>query len=99
MKKELLEGLTKEQIARVKACKNSEELLALAKAEGIELTSEQLETVSGGGACSVISDIGDKINPSDCPKCGANGPKKDGDKRVCKKCGHVWYVDDSYCPH
>ena len=50
MKQELLEGLTKEQIARVKACKNSEELLALAKAEGIELTSEQLETVSGGGA-------------------------------------------------
>ena len=99
MKQELLKGLTEKQIAKVKACKNHEELLALAKAEGIELTSEQLETVSGGGACSVISDIGDKINPSDCPKCGANGPKKDGDKRVCKKCGHVWYVDDSYCPH
>ena len=46
-----------------------------------------------------VSDIGDKINPSDCPKCGANNPKKDGDKRVCKKCGHVWYVDDSYVPH
>jgi len=99
MKKELLEGLSEEQIAKVKECKNQEELLKLAKAEGIELTDEQLTAISGGGACSVISDIGDKINPSDCPKCGANGPKKDGDKRVCKKCGHVWYVDDSYLPH
>ena len=99
MKQELLKGLTKEQIAKVKACNNSDELLALAKAEGVELTDEQLNTISGGGACSVISDIGDKINPSDCPKCGANGPKKDGDKRTCKKCGYVWYVDDSYCPH
>ena len=99
MKKELLKGLSDEQIAKVKACNNHEELLKLAKEDGIELSNEQLETISGGGACSVISDIGDKINPSDCPKCGANGPKKDGDKRVCKKCGHVWYVDDSYVPH
>ena len=99
MKKELLKGLSDEQIAKVKACNNHEELLKLAKEEGIELSNEQLETISGGGACSVISDIGDKINPTDCPKCGANGPKKDGDKRVCKKCGYVWYVDDSYLPH
>jgi hypothetical protein len=99
MNKELLKGLTEEQIAKVKACKSSEEVLALAKKEGILLTEEQLAAVSGGGACSVVSDIGDYINPNDCPKCGANGPKKDGDKRTCKKCGHVWYVDDSYCPH
>ena len=99
MKQGLLKGLTEEQIAKIKECKNSDELLALARSEGIELNDEQLTAISGGGACSVISDIGDKINPSDCPKCGANNPKKDGDKRVCKKCGHVWYVDDNYCPH
>ena len=52
MKKELLKGLTKEQIAKVKACKNQEELLKLAKAEGVELTDEQLTAISGGGACS-----------------------------------------------
>ena len=51
MKKELLNGLTKEQIAKVKACKNGEELLKLAKEEGIELSDEQLEAVNGG-ACS-----------------------------------------------
>ena len=51
MKQELLKGLTEEQIAKVKACKNSEELLALSKEEGIELTEEQLAAVNGG-ACS-----------------------------------------------
>ena len=90
MKKELLNGLTEEQIAKIKACKNSDEVLALAKAEGIELTSEQLEAVSGGGACSVVSNIGDSINPFDCPKCGANNPIKDGKELTCKKCGYVW---------
>ena len=48
VKKELLTGLTPEQIEKVKACKGQEELLKLAKKEGIELTSEQLEAVSGG---------------------------------------------------
>ena len=37
MKEELLKGLTEEQIAKVKACKNQEEILQLAKEEGIEL--------------------------------------------------------------
>ena len=99
MNKDLLKGLSEEQIAKVKACKNHEELLKLAKEEGIELTNEQLETISGGGVCSFVSDVGDKLNPSDCPKCGKNDPEKDGYKRTCKKCGHVWYVDDGYCPH
>ena len=49
MREELLKGLSEEQIAKVKACKNQEELLALAKEENIELTEEQLEVVNGGG--------------------------------------------------
>ena len=48
MKDELLKGLNEEQIAKVKECKSEEDLLALAKQEGIELTDEQLEAVSGG---------------------------------------------------
>lgn len=51
MKEDLFKGLSEEQIAEVKACKNSDELLKLAKKEGIELTDEQLAAVSGG-ACS-----------------------------------------------
>ena len=40
--------LTEEQKAKALACKSSEELIALAEAEGIELTEEQLNAVSGG---------------------------------------------------
>jgi len=88
MKEELLKGLTEEQIAKVKACKNQEELLALAKEEDIELTEEQLSAISGGGACSVISDIGDKINPFDCPRCGSNNIKDKGTYYICQGCGY-----------
>ena len=55
MKKELLKGLTEDQIAKVKACANTSDLLALAKDEGVELTPEQLEAVNGG-ACSKSTD-------------------------------------------
>ena len=49
MREELLKGLTEEQIAKVKECKTSEEILALAKEEGVTLSDEQLAAVSGGG--------------------------------------------------
>ena len=55
MRKELLKGLTEEQIKKVEACKSSEEILALAKAEGVQLSDEQLEAVSGG-ACQEPND-------------------------------------------
>ena len=97
MKKELLKGLTEEQVAKVKACKNHAELLELAREEDIKLTDEQLDAISGAGACSVVSDVGDYFNPFDCPKCGCNDVKKDGNVYTCKKCGHKW--EDSYCPH
>ena len=91
MKKELLKGLTEEQIARVKACKSHEELLALAKQEGVELTDEQLEAISGGGACSVVSDVGDFLNPFDCPECGCNDIKTvKGNLFECQGCGFRW---------
>ena len=35
--------LTKEQVAKAMACKTAEELMAMAKAEGIELTKEEAE--------------------------------------------------------
>lgn len=50
-RKELLKGLTNEQISKVRACKGQEELLKLAKQEGLELTSDQLEAVNGGFTC------------------------------------------------
>ena len=62
MKEELLKGLTEEQIEKAKACKSSDEILQLAKAEGIELTDEQLEAVSGG--CGTV-----KLSDWRCPEC------------------------------
>ena len=43
-----IENLTPQQKEKAKACKMPEELLALAKKEGIDLTDKQLESVSGG---------------------------------------------------
>ena len=63
MKEELLKGLTNEQINKVKSCKNNDELLSLAKHEGIELSNEQLEAINGGGC----SDTWERK----CPKCGS----------------------------
>ena len=62
MRQELLKGLTEEQIAKIEACKSHEEMLALAKEEGIELTDEQLEAISGG-FCSGAEDPEKKDNP------------------------------------
>ena len=90
MKTELLKGLSEEQIAKVKACKSQEELLKIAKEEGIELTDEQLQAINGGACIS-----GPSIK---CPKCGSS--KYDtivyyehlAECRyyVCKKCGTEW---------
>jgi len=96
MRKELLKGLTEEQIKKVESCKDSSEILAFAKAEGIELTDEQLEAVSGGGGC-----FG---GTTKCPECGSNDVKTDVKetkdvyynssttvyKYKCKKCGYKW---------
>lgn len=87
MKQELLKGLSEEQIAKVQACKNNEELLALAKEEGIELTDEQLEAVNGG-ACTE-----EKIK---CRKCKSTNVSSYQDiiYRVvyykCNNCGNEW---------
>ncbi len=43
------ENLTDEQRERARACKTPEDVLALAKAEGYEISEEELEAVVGGG--------------------------------------------------
>ena len=41
-------NLTPEQQEKVRGCKTTEEMLALAKEEGCELTEDELEQMSGG---------------------------------------------------
>lgn len=94
MKKELLKGLTKEQIEKVNSCSNIEELLALAKNEGIELSDEQLEAVTGGICTSTPEFV--------CPKCGSKNIKTRYNENSitswwgndCGDCGFHWNVDD-----
>ena len=68
MREGLLKGLTQEQIAKAKACNSNEELLAIAKEEGIELNDEQLAVISGGCHTSTCEQI--KIDQMQCPECG-----------------------------
>jgi len=93
MREELLKGLTEEQIRKLRECKDSKEILELAKAEGIELTDEQLEAVSGG-ICTSTPDF-------TCPKCGSKKIKTRYNENsiaewwnnTCQDCGHVWIVN------
>lgn len=85
MRKELLEGLTQEQIEKLRECKDAKEALELAKQEGIELNKEQLDAVSGG-ACVYSKVI--------CPNCQSDNVRLiDGsafDSAECRNCGHSW---------
>ena len=86
MKQELLKGLSKEQIEKVSACKNQEEILNLAKQEGIELTDEQLQAVSGG-VCA------DHFVIVACPNCGDMVASDDDacSHFYCARCKIEWY--------
>ena len=42
------DDLTEKQKAKALACKTPEDLLALAEAEGIDITDEELTAISGG---------------------------------------------------
>ncbi|MBE6126448.1 MAG: hypothetical protein E7182_00460 [Erysipelotrichaceae bacterium] len=63
VKQELLNGLAADQIEKVAECDNSFDLLQLAKDEGVELSDEQLDAVSGGGC----GGDDDKDQPKDTP--------------------------------
>ena len=44
--------LTEEQKQKVRACKSQKDLLRLMNEEGVELTDDQMEAISGGSALS-----------------------------------------------
>ena len=63
---DLFNKLTDDQKKKFENCKTPEELLALAKDEGFELTDDQLEALSGGASWA-----GDCNKASCGGKCGS----------------------------
>ena len=57
--KEMYDGLSDELKAKITTCKTADELIELAKSEGIELTDEQLDAISGGYLWWVTDDCDD----------------------------------------
>ena len=93
MKDELLKGLTEEQIEKVKKCKNVEELLALAKKEGLELNDEQLAAVNGGSCFPSQNKnaVCHWCNSDNVEVTGAfHDVKTGGIHYKCRDCGRSW---------
>ena len=83
-------GLTQEQWDKLRECKTPEDILALAQAEGYELTDDELQQVSGGG--DGYTEQG--------------GSWDDGPHYTawCHSCGKQYYCMDpedppDWCPH
>ena len=66
---------------KLKTCKNQNDLLELAREEGVELTDEEIEQISGGGVWN---------HPKSCPKCGKGNIYHYGAQYYCRDCGHEW---------
>ena len=72
-----LKDLSPELQEKAKTCKTPEEVLELAKSEGVSLSDEDLEQVSGGWGSDDEPQTG-----------GATGTWKEREI-VCPRCGHV----------
>ena len=57
------ESLSPEQKAKAQACKSFEEMVDLAREEGVELTDEQLDDIAGGAWYSYCENVGGDYNP------------------------------------
>ena len=91
MRDELLKGLTKDQIAKVKECGDIRDLLQLAKDEGVELNEEQLDAINGG--CGENSSSFNKAIR--CSSCHASKEELDEISEgvyKCRNCGKITII-------
>ena len=90
---EMIRRLSPELQEKAKACKSTEERIALGKEHAAELTPEALEAIAGGTG-------GNPKNCGEvkCPKCGSTKVtcQKKYEytyivyKYTCNDCGHTW---------
>ena len=84
------ENLTEKQRNELLACKTPEDYLQLIKAEGYELSDEEIKEVSGG-SWNPVKEVLPK-----CPVCGSMAismftlPGTGCLRCVCNDCKHVW---------
>ena len=100
-REDLLSQLTPEQVEKARGCKSQEELLALAKKEGVELTDEQLSAISGAGLCGPGDETG-----FICPNCQSSDTvgsfstflfnSKGGYYCKCNNCGCQFEAKNKY---
>lgn len=80
--------LTPEQAEKAKAFETPEEILAFARENGVELSDEQLDKISGGEEWE---------EGETCPKCGSTRTSRvaypDPD-RYCLDCSFRWVGSD-----
>ena len=94
---EIIKKLPPELQEKARACKSTEELLALRNEHAVNLTPEELAAVAGGTGGSPQN-----CGKTKCPKCGStnvtvtNETLPSGWVRVhrkCHDCGYKWYTD------
>ena len=101
MREELFKGLTEEQIEKIRACKSIEEILEVAKEEGVELSDEQLEAITGGACEEQAAPTPTPTqNGLRCPRCGSTSITIEhssdeneysrGISRRCNQCGNYF---------
>ena len=86
-----IKSLTPEQIEKAKSCVSAEELVAFAEQEGIELSEEQLDALSGGACWD--SEPTTYHYTVVCSFCGKenNWPTTEPDRKYCVYCAHKLY--------
>lgn len=79
--------LSAELKKKFEACETPEEVLALVKQEGLELSDEELEGIAGGG-------IWHDAHSDGCPSCGSTNISYSNVGQwmyyKCKDCGKEW---------
>ena len=87
-----MKSLTPEMIEKAKAAKSAEELLAIAKENGVEVTADEAKTYFAQlnpKAGELDDDELDNVAGGACQGEGANGRKARLIEGACQKCGSI----------
>ena len=82
-----IKSLTPDLQEKARACGSVQELLALAKEEGVPVPEEALAAIAGG-ADSESDGCKPPVPP--CPKCGSDNTFFNGYCCQCNNCGWMW---------